>query len=259
MNPDKPQDMKRKSWNTLESDRVNYPTESDLDNSSTESQQDNFKIQSDLYNFKIQSDLDNSPTESQQDNLPTDWRLNTLFPDLEDLNHDESWMSLVDENNHGNSSQTAPNQEEPTPVVFPEEAPRELVEKQPRDTDNEISDASSSQKSPNQGEPAPTVHHEEEAQLKLISPRYALTGYEHVWRAEGWLAVVSHGLRSFAEGEAEESREEGEAKGETKGEANRGEGRVSGDPTGTFDGPLRLTCDLRWFEVFCAVARRQAR
>nr|XP_027216543.1 uncharacterized protein LOC113809210 isoform X2 [Penaeus vannamei] len=172
MNPDKPQDMKRKSWNTLESDRVNYPTESDLDNSSTESQQDNFKIQSDLYNFKIQSDLDNSPTESQQDNLPTDWRLNTLFPDLEDLNHDESWMSLVDENNHGNSSQTAPNQEEPTPVVFPEEAPRELVEKQPRDTDNEISDASSSQKSPNQGEPAPTVHHEEEAQLKLISPRY---------------------------------------------------------------------------------------
>ncbi|XP_069974311.1 cellular tumor antigen p53 isoform X2 [Penaeus vannamei] len=181
MNPDKPQDMKRKSWNTLESDRVNYPTESDLDNSSTESQQDNFKIQSDLYNFKIQSDLDNfkiqsdldnSPTESQQDNLPTDWRLNTLFPELEDLNHDESWMSLVDENNHGNSSQTAPNQEEPTPVVFPEEAPRELVEKQPRDTDNEISDASSSQKSPNQGEPAPTVHHEEEAQPKLISPRY---------------------------------------------------------------------------------------
>lgn len=66
--------------------------------------------------------------------------------------------------------------------------------------------------------------------------------------------MVSHGLRSFAEGEAE-GEAKGETKGETKGEANRGEGRVSGDPTGTFDGPLRLTCDLRWFEVFCAVGK----
>lgn len=50
--------------------------------------------------------------------------------------------------------------------------------------------------------------------IKCCKCEQALTGYEHVWRAEGWLAVVSHGLRSFAEGEAE-----GEAKGETKGEA----------------------------------------